>query len=117
MQTPLKVDFESLQPSTPLTEEIRKELVRLERLIPRVIGCHVVVREPHRHQQSGRQFEIHVRVTVPGGEFVVSHNPPKSGYDDPYRAVRNAFNRVRRQYREFVRKRRFVRRAVNGETS
>ena len=103
METPLEVDFESLEPSSALADAIHREVVRLERRVPRLLSCHVVVREPHRRQRRGRQFEVRIHVTLPGGEVAVSRGPRDRGHDDPYRAVRDAFAQAHRQLRDFLR--------------
>lgn len=106
MQVPLKIDFESLEPSAALKERIRRHAARLERFSPRLIGCHVVVREPHRHHRQGRQFEVRIHLTLPGGEIAVSHVPAGRFHEDPALAVRDAFLQARRQLEDFVRVRR-----------
>ena len=101
METPLEVDFESLEPSSMLVEAIRREVRSLERLA-RVIACHVVVREPHRRQRSGRQFEVRIHLTLPGGEIAVTRGARDGRREDAYRAVRDAFVQLRGQMRKFV---------------
>ena len=102
METQLEVDFESLEPSSVLVEAIRREARSVERLVPRLIGCHVVVREPHRHQRSGRQFEVRIHLTLPGGEIAVTRGAGSRRREDPYGAVRDAFAQLRTQVRRFT---------------
>jgi len=102
---PLRIDFETLQPSDTLRAEIEHQVGKLARLT-RITHCHVAVREPHRHHRRGRPFEIHVHLTLPGGEIVVSRDGTSPVHGDPYLAVRDTFQHVRRQLEEFVRVRR-----------
>jgi ribosome-associated translation inhibitor RaiA len=106
METPLEVDFESLEPSSALAEAIRSEVRSLERLVPRVIGCHVTVREPHRHQRSARPFEVRIHLTLPGGEIAVTREAHDRRHADAYAAVHDAFVQLRSQVRKFARVRR-----------
>ena len=101
VETPLEVDFESLEPSSPLVEAIRREVRSVERLVPRLVACHVVVREPHRHHRSGRQFEVRIHLTLPGGEIAVTRGAGNRRREDPHVAVRDAFVQLRSQVRKF----------------
>lgn len=102
METQLNVDFESLEPSSTLVEAIRSEVRALERRVPRVVSCNVVVREPHRHQRAGRQFEVRIHLVLPGGEIAVTRGAGGRRREDPYLAVRDAFAQLRTQVRRFV---------------
>jgi ribosome-associated translation inhibitor RaiA len=102
VETQLNVDFESLEPSSALVEAIRSEVRALERRVPRLIGCNVVVREPHRHQRSGRQFEVRIHLTLPGGEIAVTRGAGGRRREDPHLAVRDAFAQLRTQVRRFT---------------
>jgi ribosome-associated translation inhibitor RaiA len=106
MQTPLRIDFESLKPSTALRAGIARQANRLEHFAPRLVGCHVVVSEPHRHHRRGRQYQVHVHLKLPGGEIAVSRDGRGVAHDDPYLAVRDAFRQAQRQLEDFVRVRR-----------
>ena len=53
----------------------------------------MVVESAHHHRSKGRLYSVHVNVTLPGGEVVVSHhigrNPKK--HDKVYAAMNDAF--------------------------
>lgn len=102
METQLEVDFESLEPSSVLVDAIRREVRSVERLVPRVTACHVVVREPHRHRRTGRQFEVRIHLGLPGGEIAVTRGAGNRRREDAYVAVRDAFAQLRRQVRKFT---------------
>ena len=103
METPLEVVFESLEHSSTLVEAIRREVRGVERLVPRLTACHVVVREPHRRQRSGRQFEVRIHLALPGGEIAVTRGAGNRRREDAYVAVRDAFTQLRSQVRKFTR--------------
>jgi ribosome-associated translation inhibitor RaiA len=103
MPIPLELDFGTLEPSPMLAGEIRRRLTRLERYYGRAQSCHVTVAAPHRHQGKVRQFQVHIRLKVPGRTLVVSHDAGDKGHEDSYVAVRDAFNALRRQLEDYSR--------------
>src|SRR6187455_2027021 len=116
MQIPVEVTFKEIEHSTAVEARIRELAARLERVFDRVIRCDVVVETPHRHQNKGRQFHVRVRLTVPGGELVVSHDPgPDGAHEDVYVALRDAFLASRRQLEDHVRKLRRETKVHDGE--
>ena len=72
MQIPLQITFRGLTPSPAIESLIRQRSARIERFYDRIIRCHVVVDMPHRHQRKGRQFSVHVDITTPESEIVVT---------------------------------------------
>jgi ribosome-associated translation inhibitor RaiA len=107
-QIPLQITFDGLAHSDPIEAAIRERVAWLEQYYPRVTGCRVLVKVPHRHQHAGRQFHVVVDVSVPGGApIVVSHHPsPLDGAPDFETAIRQTFDAVRRQLQDFVREQR-----------
>lgn len=103
METPLQFDFVNLARSQSLETFARDKVRALERFCDRIIGCHIRLEEPHRHQHQGRKFQAHVRLTVPGAELFASSNPQSNGQENPQVAVRDAFIAIRRQLQDQVR--------------
>lgn len=105
MQIPVEVTFKELSKSEALEARVRELVDRLERVYDRIVRCEVMIETPHRHHRSGRQYHVRVRLTVPGGEIVASHDPgPDEAHEDAYVALRDAFVAVRRQLEDYVRK-------------
>jgi ribosomal subunit interface protein len=105
MQIPVEITFKEIERSAAVEARIRELAAKLERVFDRVIRCDVMVETPHRHQQKGRQFHVRVRLTVPGGEIVASHDPgTEEAHEDVYVALRDAFNAARRQLEDHARK-------------
>lgn len=105
MQIPVEITFKEIERSAAVEARIRELAAKLERVFDRVIRCDVMVETPHRHQHKGRQFHVRVRLTVPGGEIVASHDPgPDETHEDVYVAVRDAFNAAKRQLEDHARK-------------
>ena len=93
MQTQLKITLQDLPHSEALDARIRAKAAKLEKAFPRLTGCHVVVSEPHRHQQNPREFAVRMNVAFPGGEVVVT----RDAGDDVYVLLRDAFAAAERE--------------------
>jgi cold shock CspA family protein len=105
MQIPVEITFKEMERSAAVEDRIRELAGRLERVYDRVVRCDVMVETPHRHQSKGRQFHVRVRLTVPGGEIVASHDPgPYGAHEDVYVAIRDAFAAAKRQLEDHARK-------------
>ena len=89
----LTTTFRDMSPSPALQAAIERGAARLEQVSRRIVGCHVAVEKPHRHQLRGSSFLIHIDLAVPGGHIAVSNKPDQ----DPYVALGDAFRAARRQ--------------------
>jgi cold shock CspA family protein len=108
MQTALQISWERMDPSEYVQRRIEQEAARLEKTFGRITSCRVAVEGPGHHQHKGGLFAIRVHVELPGGrEVSASRNPPQDhAHEEPYVAIRDVFDAVRRQLRETVRERR-----------
>lgn len=98
MNRPLQITFRGMGPSEAMSEYIRDQAEKLEQLFGRVVGCHVVVEQPHRHQRQGNHFHVRVALHVPGRDIVVGKDHgERSTHEDPYQAVNDAFEAARMQ--------------------
>lgn len=105
MAVPLQVTFKGMESSPALEARIREKAVRLERFERDILRCHVTIEVPHHHHRKGRMFRARVEVFVPRGEIVVTRESPQDhAHEDPYVAVRDAFDAVVRQLEDHVRK-------------
>lgn len=98
MQIPTRVAFHGV----PVDDEVERaclaEVERLERYFPRIVGCRVTIEQAAPRHRTGAHWLIDVRVTVPGAELVVSRHPLEHDRDEKFsRALRDAFDRIRRQ--------------------
>jgi len=90
-------------PHSPVMDERIRELSeKLLQIHPRITSCHVIVDELDRHKDQGRIFEVRVDVKAPRAEIVANHQR----HEDPYVAMRDAFDAVLRQLTETVDKQR-----------
>ena len=105
MQTPVQISFRDVPPSPAVEAAVGKEVAELEKYCDRMIGCRVVISEPHRHQHKGRLYAVQIAMAVPGEELVVSHEHRlHPGHDDVYLAVREAFHAARRELEDYLRR-------------
>jgi len=108
MQTPLEIAFHNLQTSEHLETDIRERADKLARLYDRLTACRVTVEADHRQHRTGNVYQVHIVMTVPGHELVVSREPHKAKqrYADPdiHTSIRDAFKAAERQLKEFKRK-------------
>lgn len=105
---PTQITLDGLTHSAPIEAEIRERVAWLEQYYPRITGCRVLVKVPHRHQRGGRPFHIVVDISVPGGgPIVVSHRPgPDEAPEEVDIAIHQAFDAARRQLQDFAREQR-----------
>jgi hypothetical protein len=104
METPVQVTFRDLPFDSEIERLCWKEAEKLERYHDRITGCHVVIAQPHRHHRRGNLYHVRVDVVVPGGEIVVNRVPSQHKADEKIElALREAFDRARRQIEDRVR--------------
>jgi cold shock CspA family protein len=60
----------------------------------------VHIEQPAKHPQQGRLFAVKLDVTMPGHELVVGHQQ----HEDAFVALRDAFDAMRRQIEDAVRR-------------
>lgn len=106
MKLPLQITFRHMDPSEALEANIREHAAELDQFCDEIMHCDVVVEESHRRHQQGNLFHVSVDITVPGGEIVVRREPEqRHAHEDPYVAVRDAFDAARRQLQDYNRRR------------
>ena len=102
MQQPIQVTFRGMAPSPALEEAIRERAAKLERFHPRVLSCRAVVEEAARHKQQGKQFVVRLDIKLAGAEVAINRDHS----EDPFVAVRDAFDAARRQLEDHARRQR-----------
>lgn len=102
MHVPLQITMRHMPQSEALEARIREKAAKLDAFHPNVTGCHVTIEEQRRHHQQGRWFNVRVAVRVPGHEIVVNRDHD----EDPYVALRDAFDAVARRLEDTARKQR-----------
>ena len=120
---PVVTTFRHMPPSPAATNRVEAEVQKLQRYYSRITHCHVVIVAPHRHHRLGRQYQVHLEITVPGGELVITHDPParvrlitvphlrkrdeiEGPHKDLYVVMREVFDAARRRLEDYVRRER-----------
>ena len=99
-----EITFRALPRSDALEAEVHQRIEKLDRFFQHIMSCHVVIEAAHKHHHKGNLYHVRVTLTVPGRELVVSRDPGKhQAHEDPYVAVRDAFNAVQRQLEDYAR--------------
>lgn len=107
MQTQLQVHFRNMDHSPALEDDIRARAAKLEQFFDRIISCHVTVEAPHKHQNKGIIYHVRIAMTVPGRELAINRDHSENkAHEDPYVAVRDAFDSARRLLQDYSRKNR-----------
>ena len=107
MQLPLQITFRHMDPSPALEARIRQRAEEFERFFDRITSCRVIVERVNRRHQQGNLFEVKIDMTVPGSELVTAREPGANhAHEDPYVAVRDAFDAARRLLEDHARRRR-----------
>lgn len=107
MQLPLKITFRDMSPSPAVEAVIREKVDKLDHRFGHVMSCQVTVEAPHKHHHKGKLYQVHIDLTVPSGEVVVSRDKHKNhAHEDVYVAIRDAFDAARRQLEGFASKQR-----------
>lgn len=100
MQIPLQITLRDMPHSNALETYIRDKVQKLDAFFGRLVSCRVVVEVPHRHSQQGNQFNVRIDMGVPGNQLVVT----RDHHEDPYVALRDAFDAAKRQLESYVRR-------------
>ena len=105
MSIPTEVKFLNADRSEALEARIRERVERLERFHDGLLACEVVVSAPHQHKHKGHVYRVAVRLELPGGELLANRGSEKDhAHEDPYVAVRDAFDAMKRQLEDHVRR-------------
>lgn len=107
MQVSPDIVFRNLERSEFIEKAVIQHIEQLEEFFPDIIRCRAVIECPHRHHHKGNLYHIQLDLTVPEQELVVKRTPSlHHAYEDFYVALRDAFDAMKRQLQEYVRRRR-----------
>jgi ribosomal subunit interface protein len=94
------IRFIGLEPSDALASAAREKAAKLELFCPEIMACHVVIEVAHKHSQQGRPFAVRLDLTLPGRELAIS----RVENEDAYVALRDAFDNMKRQIEDTMRR-------------
>ncbi len=98
-----QITFRDMESSPAVTSHVERRAQKLKLFFDRVVDCHVVVEEPHRHSAKGKRFHVRINLHVPGKELVVSKNPDNAK-EDLHVAIDDAFSDAERVLEDYARK-------------
>lgn len=101
---PLQISFHEIRHSDSVTQIIRKKVNKLAQLYSRIVSCRVAIEPANHNHQQGNLYRVRISLRVPGHEFVVSgqNQSEKHQYEDVYVAIRDSFDALHRQLREYI---------------
>ena len=92
--------------SEALEARVLEGVADLEQLHHGITACRVALEAPHRHTH-GEHFGVKIALTVPGKVLVVARDhEERATAEDPYAAVNEAFDTMRRQLLDYAQLRR-----------
>jgi len=100
MKIPLQITFRNMPHSDAMEAKINEKAAKLDRYYDRIMGCRVVIEESQRRQHQGKLFSVRIDITVPGKELAIT----REENEDPYVAIRDAFDTAVRRLEEHARK-------------
>ncbi len=107
MKIPLQVTYRGVEQAELVTKYVRERAEALERFVPQLTSCRVIIENPHRYHREGRLFHVRIDMTIPGAEVVVGRDPAmKHAHEDVFIAIRDAFDAARRRLEDQHRRRR-----------
>jgi ribosome-associated translation inhibitor RaiA len=105
MDVPLEIRFHNMAPSDAIEARVRDRVEKLNHLYDQLVACRVSIEAPHKQHRKGNVFTVHIDMSVPGSELVVSRGPhhPQEKYRDPelYTVLNEAFEAAERQLTDF----------------
>lgn len=106
MQTPVQIDFRSMDATPEIGEMLSHHLDALERRFGRITSGRLVLTGPGKRHQTGGLYDIHVQLALPDGKTVAVGRTidRDERYSNLHFAINDAFKRARRQLQDQVRR-------------
>ncbi|OOG22975.1 30S ribosomal protein S30 [Thioalkalivibrio denitrificans] len=103
----VELTFRNMDPSPAVEERVRTQIDKLGQFHDHIMACRVAIESSHRHHHKGNLYHVRIDLTIPDHELVVSREPSgHHAHEDVYVAIRDAFDAMRRQLQDAVRKQR-----------
>ena len=108
MTVMVDIRFHNMDSSDAIEARVRERVKKLSRFFDRLVACRVAVEAPHKQHRKGNIHTVHIEMSVPGKDLVVSHAPhhPKERYKEPdlYTLLNEAFDIAERQLKAYKEK-------------
>ncbi|MDI6728126.1 MAG: HPF/RaiA family ribosome-associated protein [Thermodesulfovibrionales bacterium] len=102
MKVQLQITAHNIELNDFIREDIREKAEKLDTYYDQIMRCRVVVDVPHRHKHEGILYDVHIYMTIPGGEIVIK----REQNEDLAIAIRDAFDAARRKLEDYARRQR-----------
>jgi ribosome-associated translation inhibitor RaiA len=102
MKLPVQIQFHGMTHSDALAASAREHAHKLELFTSDITACRVVIDLEEKHKHQGHPFSVRIDLTLPGHELVVN----RVQHEDANVALREAFDNMKRQLEDVVRRRR-----------
>jgi ribosomal subunit interface protein len=102
MQLTLQVAARGVELGSGTESLIRQHAEKLDRYYDRIMGVRVMVEVPQRHMGEPILHNVHIDITVPGGEVVVK----RQAHAELHTAIQRAFEAARRRLQDYARRQR-----------
>lgn len=102
MIIPLQITGRGIELNEDVRSEITQRATKLDKFYERIMRCRVVVEEPKKHPHEGKLYDVHIIITVPGGEIVSG----REVNEDLFVAIRDSFQAAERKLEDFAREQR-----------
>lgn len=113
MQVPVQVTFHGLDHSDAVEQRVMEKVSKLEQFCSDIISCRVTIELHHKNtsnqHRKGEPYHVSLNVKVPGDELIVKRDPKEQTlheHEDVGVALRDAFQAMERQVKEYVERRR-----------
>jgi len=102
MQIPYKISFHHMDPSPALETRIKEKINKLQSRSPNIIRCEVRVEASPHHRHKGNPYSVHILLTLPGKEMVVSHHSGRSPirHEKIFAAMNDAFLAIEKKLKQ-----------------
>jgi cold shock CspA family protein len=98
MQRPPEINLQDLPDAEKVEASILRRIERLDGRYDRLVGCRVVLEPLNRGRHSGTLYRVRIDLAVPGRDVQVNREPGLDhAHEDPFVAVRDAFDAAERQ--------------------
>jgi ribosomal subunit interface protein len=102
MQLPLQITARGVELGSETEALIRQHAEKLERYYDRIMGIRVMVEVPQRQMGEPIVHNVHIDITVPGGEVVIK----RQEHPELLTAIQRGFDAARRRLQDYARRNR-----------
>jgi ribosomal subunit interface protein len=102
MELPVQIAARGVELGSETESLIRQHVDKLGRYYDRIMGIRVMVEVPQRQMGEPIVYNIHIDMTIPGGEVVVK----RQAHPELHTAIQRAFDAARRRLQDYARRQR-----------